>query len=67
MRPVSRSIRFFTVTVHRKIGKASGQNLKSASDAPKKSGKTSGKILEILKEDEHLTIPELARLTGVSI
>jgi len=35
-------------------------------DTQKTSGKTSGKILDNLKEDEHLTIPELARLIGVT-
>ncbi|MEN8760438.1 MAG: winged helix-turn-helix transcriptional regulator [Desulfobacterales bacterium] len=30
------------------------------------SGKTSGKILDILRQHEHLTIPELARLIGVT-
>jgi ATP-dependent DNA helicase RecG len=28
--------------------------------------KTSGKILDILRKHEHLTIPELARLIGVT-
>ncbi|MFP4382256.1 MAG: winged helix-turn-helix transcriptional regulator [Candidatus Sumerlaeia bacterium] len=32
----------------------------------KTSGKTSGKILDILKQDAHLTIPELAHLIGVT-
>lgn len=30
------------------------------------SGKTSGKILDMLRQDEHLTIPDLAHLIGVT-
>lgn len=52
----------FTVTVHRKEIKASGEKRKGASGAPK----TSGKIMEHLNKDEHLTIPELARLIGIT-
>jgi DeoR/GlpR family transcriptional regulator of sugar metabolism len=32
----------------------------------KPPGKTSGKILDALKQDEHLTIPELAALIGMT-
>jgi len=52
----------FTATVHRKpVGE-----LTLVAKPPKTSGKTSGKILDILKQEEHLTIPELARLIGVT-
>ena len=54
------------LTVYRKVGKGSVIKLKSARDAPKTSGKTSGKILDTLKEDERLAIPEPARLIGVT-
>jgi predicted HTH transcriptional regulator len=48
--------------VHRKpVGE-----LTLVAKPPKTSGKTSGKILDILKQEEHLTIPELARLIGVT-
>ena len=47
---------------HRK----SVQNPALVSRHLKMSGKTSGKILVILRQDENLTIPELARLIGVT-
>ena len=48
----------FTATVHRKpVGEIT---------LVAKPPKTSGKILDILKQEEHLTIPELARLIGVT-
>ena len=52
----------FIVKVHRKPVE------KMAPDSiPKKtSGKTSGKILDALVQDKNLTIPELARLIGVT-
>ena len=48
----------FTAKVHRKpVGE-----LTLVAGPPK----TLGKILDILKQEEHLTIPELARLIGVT-
>ena len=48
----------FTATVHRKpFGELT---------LVVKPPETSGKILDILKQEEHLTIPELARLIGVT-
>ena len=56
----------FTAKVHRKpvekVTPVSGLQKMSG----KTSGKTSGKILDILKQDAHLTIPELAHLIGVT-
>jgi predicted HTH transcriptional regulator len=51
-----------TAKVHRK---SVGEHTLVA-ETPKTSGKTSGKILSILKQEKHLTIPELARLIGVT-
>ena len=58
----------FTVTVHRKVGESSSSSKKSETpgELSKTSGKTSGKILAALKQDENLTIPELASLIGVT-
>ncbi len=56
----------FTATVHRKPV----EELTLAIDSPiasgKTSGKTSGKILEALKQDQYLTIPNLASIVGVT-
>lgn len=52
----------FTVKVHRKPV----EKMTPISRPLKTSGKTSGKILDILRQHEHLTIPELARLIGVT-
>ena len=56
----------FTVTVHRKIGESSPKISETPRELPKTSGKTSGKILAALKQDENLTIPELASFIGVT-
>lgn len=52
----------FIARVHRKIGKS----LEEVGVSSAGSEKTSGKILTILKQDENLTIPELASLIGVT-
>ncbi len=52
----------FTATIHRKPVKETTP----VAIPPKTSGKTSGKILDILMQDKHLTIPELARFIGVT-
>ena len=56
----------FTVTVHRKVGESSSKKSETPGELSKTSGKTSGKILAALKQDENLTIPELASLIGVT-
>jgi len=50
----------FTATVHRKAV----DELPSGSSPPIMSGKTSGKILPALMQDDSLTIPDLASLIG---
>jgi ATP-dependent DNA helicase RecG len=52
----------FTATVHRKPG----DKLTLLISSPKRSGKRSGKILAALKQDEYLTIPEVASMIGVT-
>jgi ATP-dependent DNA helicase RecG len=52
----------FTATVHRKAKTSS----RKMNGLPGGMGKTSGKILATLKQDENLTIPELASLIGVT-
>jgi len=56
----------FTVTVHRKAETSSGKMDVPSASLGKTSGKTSGKIMAALKQDENLTIPELASLIGVT-
>jgi len=56
----------FTVTVHRKAETSSGKMDVPSAGLGKTSGKTSGKIMAALKQDENLTIPELASLIGVT-
>jgi ATP-dependent DNA helicase RecG len=59
----------FTAKVHRKsVGELTlvAEPPKTSKTPGKTSGKTSGKILNILKQEKHLTIPELARLIGVT-
>jgi len=40
--------------------------MKLADVTPKTSGKVSGKIVELMKENAFITIPELAEKTGVT-
>jgi ATP-dependent DNA helicase RecG len=56
----------FTVTVHRKAETISREIDVLPVSLGKTSGKTSGKILAALKQDQNLTIPELASLIGVT-
>ncbi len=60
----------FTATVHRKAVKSSVKSSVKNSGKmdvlPVSLGKTSGKILAALKQDEELTIPERASLIGVT-
>jgi len=56
----------FTAMVHRKPFGELTLVAKPPKMSGKTSGKTSGKILDILKQEERLTIPELARLIGVT-
>jgi ATP-dependent DNA helicase RecG len=53
----------FTAKVHRKAETSSVKVVVPSAS----SGKTSGKILAALKQDENLTIPELASLMGVTL
>ena len=54
------------VTVHRKVEENLHKKAKIPDESLKTSGKTSGKILDALKQDGELTIPELAGLIGVT-
>ncbi len=56
----------FTVTIHRKeiTGPSSPSGIMETSG--KASGKASGKILDAIKRNPEITIPELARLIGVT-
>ena len=56
----------FTAAVHRKAKTSSRKMNGLPGSMGKTSGKTSGKILATLKQDENLTIPELASLIGVT-
>jgi ATP-dependent DNA helicase RecG len=56
----------FTVIVHRKEIKGLAGAVVSPTTLGKTPGKTPGKILELLKENPDLSIPELAELLGRS-